>query len=427
MGDSVTKQLATRKGETLSWRGARIVVQRGPDRGRALKLDREEVTIGTAESSTFVLRDPTVSRNHLSLRTLPDAFLIKDLESTNGTSIGSTRIKEAYLQLGDTFDVGSTRIKLEAVREPLGLKSSTSDSFGRLIGRSAAAKRLFATLEALAQQDVTVALSGETGVGKDAAAEALHELGLRASGPFVCVDCSAIPANLLEAELFGHEKGAFTGAAERRPGAFQEAHTGTLFLDEIGELPRDLQPKLLRALERHEVRPLGAARPVPVDLRVISATNRDLRLDVNRGLFREDLYYRLHVVPVRIPPLRERLEDIPLLAEHFRRQFTRDSEGTLPEELIRDFLAHDWPGNVRELRNRVEYAIALPDGAPRAAASPGGYREAKQKAVDAFEISYLTNLLAATSSNVSEAARQADIDRVHLTKLLRKYRIKREK
>jgi two-component system, NtrC family, response regulator GlrR len=420
----VTKHLAARDG-TLSLRGARLVVVRGPDKGRALKLGGDEITIGTAESSTFALRDPTVSRQHLALRLGPDAVRVRDLESTNGTFVGGFRVRDAFLQPGDTFEVGSTRIKIEASRETVDVKLSEADSFGRLIGRSVAAKQLFAALETLAKEDVTVALSGETGVGKDLCAEALHEASRRAAAPFVVVDCSAIPGNLLEAELFGHEKGAFTGATQARAGAFVDAHGGTLFLDEIGELPRELQPKLLRALERREVRPLGTSRTVPVDLRIISATNRDLRLDVNRGLFREDLYYRLHVVPVRVPPLRERKDDIPLLAEHFRRQITRRDEGALPAELIDDFLAHDWPGNVRELRNRVEYAVVMPDSARAQPRPQLSYHEAKQQAVDAFEVGYLTALLARCSGNVSEAARQAEIDRVHLTKLLRKYNVKR--
>jgi DNA-binding NtrC family response regulator len=424
MSDSVTKHLSG-KSSTALLRGARVVVVRGPDKGRAIKIGGAEITLGTAESSTLALRDPTVSRQHLALRALEDAILVRDLESTNGTFTGGVRVREALVQPGDTLELGSTRIKIEASREPLDVKLSDADSFGRLIGRSVAAKQLFATLDALAAEDVTVALAGETGVGKDLCAEALHEASRRSSGPFVAIDCSAIPANLLEAELFGHEKGAFTGAVQARAGAFVDAHGGTLFLDEIGELPRELQPKLLRALERREVRPLGSSRTVGVDLRIISATNRDLRLDVNRGSFREDLFYRLHVVPVRVPPLRERKDDIPLLAEHFRRQLRGDAE-PLPAELIDEFLAHDWPGNVRELRNRVEYAVVMPSTiTPQPPRPQPLYHEAKQQAVDAFEIAYLTALLGRVGGNISEAARQAGIDRVHLSKLLRKYNIKR--
>jgi transcriptional regulator with GAF, ATPase, and Fis domain len=424
-----TRLLDVRSDGAITMRGARLVVQRGPDRGRALRIGKEEIAIGTADGADLVLTDKTVSRNHLLLRAQPLGFLAIDLESTNGTFLDGHRIKQAYLTPGDVIELGKTRLKLEAVREPVDLQLSPHERFGRMLGRAPVTKRLFALLEAVAQQDVTVALAGETGTGKDVAAESIHELSARQDGPFVVVDCSAIPSSLLESELFGHEKGAFTGATQARTGAFAAAAGGTLFLDEIGELPRDLQPKLLRAVERREVKPVGAARPLPVDLRIISATNRDLRVDVNKGLFREDLYYRLNVVAIRLPPLRERPEDIALLAEHFRRELTGDADGALPDALLADFQQYHWPGNVRELRNRVECAVLVPllaeSIAPRAADEELSFRDAKQRAMDAFEQRYLASLLQLSDGNVSQAARRAKMDRVHLSKLLGKHGIRR--
>jgi two-component system, NtrC family, response regulator GlrR len=278
-------------------------------------------------------------------------------------------------------------------------------------------------------------LCGETGTGKDLAAQAIHDASPRADKPFVVVDCSSIPAGLVEAELFGHEQGAFPGADRHRPGALLEAHGGTVFFDEIGKLPFDLQPKLLRALENRQVRPLGASKPVNVDVRVVVASDRDLRLAVNRGAFREDLFYRLNVVNVQLPPLRERPDDIPLLATHFYRELTGDGEGRLPREQLDALVRHDWPGNVRELRNTIEQMVALAGVAEVPAAGGANaaslsstpvlpsYKQAKAKAASEFERRYLVPLLGATRGNVSEAARMARMDRVNLIKLLRKHNI----
>jgi DNA-binding NtrC family response regulator len=283
-------------------------------------------------------------------------------------------------------------------------------------------------LENVAATDATVLLLGETGTGKDAIASAIHEASPRASGPFVVVDCGAISAGLVESELFGHERGAFTGAVAARSGAFREAHRGTLLLDEIGELPRDLQPKLLRALEGRHVKPVGATALIPVDVRVIAATNRDLKREVNTGQFREDLFYRLNVISIRVPPLRERLEDLPALAAHFWRELTGEPEAALPADLLPPLATHTWPGNVRELRNRVERAMRL--GRPVEISrthAPGEepFRAAKQAVIDAFERQYLARLLERTGGNQSEAARVAELDRPHLVKLLKKHGLSR--
>ncbi len=423
-----TRVLEAKDRRTLVLAGARLVVLRGPDKGRAVAIGAEETVIGTAETADLKLTDNTVSRNHLSVRAMSDTYIVSDLGSTNGTRIDGRRIISAYVSPRDKIELGDTVVRLEAQKEPVNLALSDAESFGRMLGRSVAARRLFATLEQIAPRDSTVLLSGETGTGKDLAAGAIHAASTRREGPFVVVDCSALVGQLMESELFGHERGAFTGAEGRRTGAWVEADRGTLFLDEIGELPLELQPKLLRALERGEVRPVGANAPIAVDVRIIAATNRDLKREVNRGSFREDLFYRLNVISIRVPPLRERVEDIELLAERFWREFTGQAAGQLPIELLNAFLVHPWPGNVRELRNRVENAAVMigleggQGGGLTPAAEHGSYRAAKAAANAAFERGFVSELLSRAKGNVSEAARLAQMDRVYLSKLVRKYR-----
>jgi two-component system response regulator GlrR len=419
----VTTHYIDVKKRTVVLAGARLVVLKGPDRGRALRITKELISIGTAPSCDLVLTDDTVSAHHLSVRVLQDSYLATDLESTNGTFAGGCRIRSADLQTGDTIDVGRTRVRLEPVAEATELPLSQSTRFGRLLGRSAESRRLFALLEAVAAQDVTVLLVGETGTGKDLAAQAIHETSARAEKPFVVVDCSAISPALIEAELFGHERGAFTGADRSRDGAFLEADGGTIFFDEISKLPFDMQPKLLRALENREVRPLGAARPSAFDARVIAASDSDLRVAVNRGTFRADLLYRLNVVTIAMPPLRERPDDIPLLANHFYQELTRVADAVLPLAKLTSLLQHTWPGNVRELRNAVDQWVTLSGLAlePEVDDAPESYRAARARAVAAFERRFLWPLMVKADGNVSLAARLASMDRVNLIKLLRKH------
>src|SRR5688572_21523238 len=408
-------------GRALVLAGLRLVVVRGVDRRKSLDVRGEEITLGTSPSADLILTDATVSRSHAVLRATPAGYLLVDLESTNGTWIGERRIVSAYVAVKDTFQVGDTSLRLEATRDAVELPLSATARFGELIGASVAARRLFAQLEQLAATDATVLIEGETGTGKDAIADALHEQGARARGPFVIFDCGAVAPHLLESELFGHEKGAFTGAATARSGLFEDAHGGTLFIDEIGELPKELQPKLLRALEQRQVRRVGSTQPHSFDVRVIAATHRDLKREVNRGTFREDLYYRLNVVHVRVPPLRERLDDIPLLCERFWQECAPD-RGSAPAALIELFRSHAWPGNVRELRNRVERAATM--GMPReitgARTRRPSYGEAKAEALEAFERGFLSELLARAKGNVSQAAREAQMDRMFLRKLLQR-------
>jgi DNA-binding NtrC family response regulator len=415
-----TMLLEERTPGRLSVQGARLVVQKGPDKGRELRLAHEEVVVGSAESADLRLTDATVSRNHLSVSVRPEGFLLTDLDSTNGTRVEGRRACAVYLEAGDRIELGTTRLRFEIMPDATVLDLSVAPSFGKMVGRSVAARRMFALLEAVAAQDVSVLLLGETGTGKDLAAESIHDASPRANGPFVVVDCGSLTKGLVESSLFGHEEGAFTGAIAQHRGAFEEAHGGTLYLDEVGELPLDLQPRLLRVLERKQIRRVGGESVIPIDVRIIAATKRDLKLDVNRRTFREDLYYRLNVITIRVPPLRDRREDIPMLAELFRRQLGGGSNDALDDALIELLVADQWPGNLRELRNRVERSLALPmpddDDAPNRS-----YRDAKQAVIDAFEKTFLRNLLAKTRGNRSEAARLASMDRVNLIKLLRKH------
>jgi DNA-binding NtrC family response regulator len=306
-------------------------------------------------------------------------------------------------------------------------------------------RRIFAMLPRLAESDATILLEGETGTGKGLLASAIHEASPRARGPFTVVDCGSIPPNLIESELFGHEKGAFTGATSARVGAFELARGGTVFLDEIGEMPLDMQPKLLRALEDRLIKRIGGSEQIQLDIRIIAATNRDLRSEINRGRFRSDVYYRLNTFRIRVPPLRERRGDIPLLVAHFYSQLAPTGDAP-PAELLADLARHDWPGNVRELRSAVERTVLLgdpnvwreisDDHTPDPVVAPaaedarfvGGmsFRAAKELAVAAWEREYVRALAANHGGNLSRAARAVRMDRNHLRELLVRHHIRSE-
>jgi transcriptional regulator with PAS, ATPase and Fis domain len=307
---------------------------------------------------------------------------------------------------------------------------STKESLGAMVGRAVGVRAAFSILENAARTDATVLIEGETGTGKELAAEALHAASARTNAPFIVVDCGAIPHDLLESELFGHERGAFTGAVAARQGAFEAAKGGTVFLDEIGELGLALQPKLLRALERHEIKRVGASRYVPVDFRVVAATNRSLRAEVNAQRFRSDLYYRLAVVNVRLPPLRERTEDLPVLVESLLDQLGAkgdpQAESLRRPEFLAELARHAWPGNIRELRNYVERCLTLrrnlPPGdvtsATSVAAASADTSQPFKAARDAFERAYVEDVLRKHEGNATAAARAAGIDRAQFYRLL---------
>jgi transcriptional regulator with PAS, ATPase and Fis domain len=395
------------------------------------------VVIGTHERCDWVLRDRTISKFHCEITIDDRGVSIRDLGSKNGTLVQGVPIVEARLVQQALITLGSTQLRFELDEERVAVPASPSDRFGDLVGGSFAMRRIYRLLERASASDVTVLLNGETGTGKDVAAQAIHDQSARSAAPFVVVDCSAIHANLLETELFGHEKGAFTGATTSHEGCFEAAHGGTVFLDEIGELSVDLQPKLLRVLEKHEVRRVGSTRSTPVNVRVIAATNRDLRQEVNSKRFRADLYYRLAVVAVTLPPLRERLEDIPLLVERFLELRGLASSAEARAVRTRTAAAQaamlSWPGNVRELRNYVERAIALRDeptdddegSAPAVSDAEINLAlplvEARDLAIRSFEAKYLRAMLARHGS-VTAAAKAAGVDRTHFHRLVRKSR-----
>ncbi len=327
----------------------------------------------------------------------------------------------------------------------LAAPAGDEDSFHALVGRSAPMREVYRLLEKAAAVEATVLLTGETGTGKELAARAIHYHSARREKRIVPVNCGALPAELVESELFGHARGAFTGAAAAKPGLFQEAQGGTIFLDEVGELPLAAQVKLNRVLQEKEIRRVGDTQAVPVDVRVIAATHRDLREEVRAGRLREDLFYRLNVFAVTLPPLRERPEDVPLLAAHFlekhARALRRDLRGFAPETLQR-LAAHPWPGNVRELENVIERAVAVaggelvepqdlpPDLAASAAPAPPGsaaalaavpYKDAVAGARDRVSREYLVALMTEFGGNVTRAAERAGVERESLHRLLRKH------
>lgn len=320
------------------------------------------------------------------------------------------------------------------------LTAASKVSFGDLVGESQAMRAVFRLLERAADTDATVLVEGETGTGKDGAAFAIHRASNRRDGPFVVVDCGAIAENLIESELFGHEKGSFTGAIDRHTGAFEQAQTGTVFLDEVGELPLDLQPKLLRVLEQRTVRRVGSGERIDVDVRIVAATNRDLRKAVADGKFRSDLYFRLSVLKVTLPPLRARLEDmLPLTRALLVRAGARSDQmhRFVSGEFIERLSSASWPGNVRELRNYLERCVVMDMEQPLTEMAPAEqsagmsivdgsirYAEARKRAIAEFERLYLLALLDRTNGNVSQAAREAGIDRVYLHRLIRRHKVK---
>jgi transcriptional regulator with GAF, ATPase, and Fis domain len=413
------------------------VVSGKADKAQAT-IERGSMHIGSASSNDIRVDDPRVSRAHLELRLLEDGLWVRDLESSNGTYQGNARIRETLLEGASLLRLGDTELAIEPIDEELKLNEDDS-CLGEMVGTTTAMRRLFAIVKRIAPTDVTVLVEGETGTGKELVARELHSRSPRSSGPMVVVDCGALPSGLVESELFGHVRGAFTGAMTERDGAFAQANGGTLFLDEVGELPLDLQPKLLRVLESRQVKRVGGDRLQPIDVRVVAATSRDLSERAKQQLLRPDLFYRLAVVRLKVPPLRERLEDLPVLVRSIAARIA-GREIIVPEGVIAQLAVNRWPGNVRELRNVIDQSLAmrpdstilqlddqLDDGPPLNATGDAGgdYREAKAQAIAAFEIRYLTGLLDRHAWNVSSAAREAGVDRNYLHRLIRRYDLQR--
>ncbi len=458
----------------LRARRYQLVVIKGPEKGREVRLEGGTLLVGTHANNDLVLTDPTVSRYHLEISVRQSGVHIRDLDTTNGTFCGGTRLGSVTVEGVARVKVGgNTELEILPEDEPIEVAPWTGSRFGAAIGEGPSMQRLFALLARVADTDVTVLLEGETGTGKELLAEGIHEHSPRAKGPFVVVDCGAIPRDLIQSELFGHVRGAFTGATQNKLGLIEAADGGTLFLDEIGELPLELQPQLLRVLEKRELRRVGETKPKRVDIRVVAATHRDLGKMVAAGSFREDLYFRLAVVRALVPPLRDRIEDLPVLARAFVERMGRGGF-ELGDATLAELSRYAWPGNVRELRNVVEQALSMgvPALSPAGAAgagqgvrggsgpvpaltlgepglnAPGGsgapgarspsmlaptassgardvlelpFKEAKGALVEAFEREYITALLERHKGNISRAAQDAGIDRNYIHRLVKKY------
>ncbi len=428
-------------------------VKSGPDRGAQITVARSRITVGRSAVNDLVLTDTSISGTHAEIVLGDTGVQLHDLDSTNGTWVGGIRIRSAYIEPGMALKVGKSDIELLSADE-VQIPISGEDHFGAMYGRSPAMREVFAVLERVAPTEMSVLIGGETGSGKELVARALHDESNRQKGPFVVLDCGSLPRELAEAAILGHKKGSFTGAVSDRAGCFEEADGGTLFLDEIGELPLDLQPKLLRVLDRREVQRIGESHVRKVDVRVVAATHRDLRMMVGQGAFREDLYFRLSVMSVDLPPLRERGDDVIMLAEKFLDDFARSMGGGVAPRLsesARDaLLAEKFSGNVRQLKNMMLRAAHLcrngmvepndlhlgrrdePQRVSNSDEGGGGgggfdpalydqpFKESKQTMVDAFEREYFSRLLDKTDGNLSRAAAEAGITRYYLRELLKR-------
>ena len=457
-------------------RKAKLVVLEGADQGKQIEVSKSRCSGGRSIINDLVIQDKAVSGTHFEIAVRDDGYRLRDLNSRNGTYVNDLQIREVYLRPGVTFRVGQTKVQFQPTQDVVEIELSKKDRFDKVVGSSAAMREIFASLEKVSPSELTCLITGETGTGKELIARGIHNASKRVKKPFVVLDCGSIPKDLIESTLFGHEKGSFTGAVGQHRGCFEQANGGTIFLDEIGELDVTLQPKLLRVLEQREIKRVGGDKTIPVDVRVLAATNRDLRAEVNNGNFREDLYFRLSVVHIELPPLRERREDVPPIVQHFLREVASRRGMTLSfgQDAMAALVSHAWPGNVRELRNVVERAAALSDGpvitradlvfgreggpspivahdlaqagtdaARRAAAAlsgielppqtgpatfdpsllkPGlGFKSAKQSVVDAFERAYLGALLQRNEGNITRSAQEAGLTRYHLRELLKRH------
>ena len=427
-----------------------LAVEEGPDTGASIVVDGSapsKVLVGQSPVCDLRLTDREVSRRHLALELAPGGLRVTDVGSKNGTLVGDVSIGEAYLRGGERIRIGSTVLRATRGEPKRAHGLSLAAGFGKVLGASREMRSLYPLCERLAATNVPVLVEGETGTGKEVLAESLHELGPRADAPFVIFDCTTVSPSLIESELFGHERGAFTGASSARAGVFEEANGGTILIDEIGDLPLALQPKLLRALEQSAVRRVGGSQWIRFDARVIAATRRDLDREVQEGRFRDDLFHRLAVARIELPPLRARRGDVALLARRFASEMAGD-EHAIPSDVLARWEALPWPGNIRQLRNAVAQRIALGTFAPevvgeadagaasgattgaagastfasRAASAGEGFLEAlladglpmsvaRQRLLSEFENRYVAKVLDEHGGNVVRAAAASGIAR----------------
>ncbi len=442
--------------DMLHIKKAHLMLNPGGKDQKEFIFDQAVITIGSNPENDICIQDDTVSRYHCRINQSDEHYFVRDLESTNGTYLNGVQIKEAFLDPGLILAIGDVQIRFNPIDEQIPVLPIMTEEFGGIVARSKKMREIFGILEKVAPTSATVVLEGETGTGKEVVAHTIHTLSKHAKKPFIVFDCGAVPESLIESELFGHERGAFTGANAVRKGLFELADGGTIFLDELGELGLDLQPKLLRVLEQREIRRVGGNAPIPINVRIIAATNRTLSKEVKEGRFREDLYYRLSVVTLTLPPLRDRPEDIPLLVRHFlhTKSFNRDAKNemritkVMPEVLAK-LAKYQWPGNVRQLLNIVERAVSfahgdtfqvgdIPDSIlhpvekevmvkripkEKESSKREPFKVAKEKIIAEFERAYLYNLLKVHQGNITQAAREADIDRKYFKKLMTKHSI----
>ncbi|MCA9589715.1 MAG: sigma 54-interacting transcriptional regulator [Myxococcales bacterium] len=454
MSEASTRTILRPRGRPA---GVRVTVVAGPSAGASAA--GRKITVGRSRVADVSIADLTVSEFHLELSGHEGGIEVRDLDSYNGTFFESARVLRAVVPRGATLSIGESLVTVDTTEEPEP-QHPARESFHALFGKSEVMRELFGLLERLAPTELATFIEGPTGSGKELVARALHEHSPRAAGPLVVLDCAALPLALAESILFGHAAGAFTGAVEHRAGVFEAADGGTIFLDEVGELPLDLQPKLLRVLEQRQVTRLGESRPRPVSVRVVSATLRDLRRMVNQGQFRDDLYYRIAQTRLVIPSLAERREDIEGLVTEFLRRLPRSAPAarSISREALGELAQRDFPGNVRELKNTVERAAYMCDGPvirpqdlafermlgrgreseenttvpdrpstipsvlpPAPAGEVPEFKGAKRTAVDDFERGYLQRLMAKTQGNIAVASGLAGIERHYLRSLLKKH------
>lgn len=431
----------------ISIRKCKLFIVNGSLQGQEFVVDKDVFTIGAGTGNDLLIPDATVSRRHCELHYTDAGYVIRDMGSTNGTIVQGVHVNEAVLTLSTEFQLGETKIIFCPLRESAEYNLSEKEAFGSLLGRSSAMRRIFYLAEKYAPTDASILIEGETGTGKEILAEEIHKHSRRAKKPFVVIDCAALAKDIIESELFGHKKGAFTGANTERIGAFEHANGGTVFLDEIGELGAELQPKLLRVLEKKEVRQVGSNEVRPIDVRIISATNRKLESEVNSGRFREDLYFRLSVVHLDLPPLRRRKEDITILVKKFLKDFNRPDLAESPglEKSMEALCNHNWPGNVRELRNLIELSTydkrktgdisallclgnvkSYQEQSKNEISAERPFKDMKNDLINSFEKEYVLDLLNRNEGNISKASREAGIERAYLKRLMRKYDVKNQ-
>ena len=437
---SVVPTAPPRWQDSVQLRRFGLEVVDGPDKGATVTAEGERCTVGSHPSNDLVLKgDPTVSRFHCELRSTEEGVRIQDMGSSNGTVVDGLRVEDAWLRDGSQIVIGSSSLLFRIGSESVRIDMSGTDGFGELVGRSLPMRRVFGMLSRCAKSEVTVLIEGETGTGKELVASAVHYWSNRREKLFVAQNCAAMPENLLESELFGHKKGSFTGATDDKKGLFELAHEGTLFLDEVGEMPLQLQAKLLRVLQEGEIRPVGSNRTKKVDTRIVAATNRNLEKEVEEGRFREDLYYRLKVFPIRLPPLRERKEDIPLLAGHFLTRYSEEfgmSVRGFSQQAMEALQSYAWPGNVRELENEVQRLVIQVEAdqfiqpqhlSPRIKQAEGLIDRARPKKgtlkemMETIEKQLLREALAEHDNNKTRTAATLGITREGLHKKLKNY------